>query len=195
MQDTKGPGCFRKWRALWVSALIASASVLVPIGSHWLASRNNLAIIKLPTVDISPFLNQRSTPAQLHRVARQITNAASTTGCFFLVGHGFTLLEQTATLAAAHELMHGVSPTARQALAVKPGKLARGYVPLAGESGSAELVEVKEGFSFGYEWAPNEKPRNVLQGPNVWPQATDGFSIPSKKHVSLTLCLPFEISL
>ncbi|RHY25600.1 hypothetical protein DYB32_008203 [Aphanomyces invadans] len=45
----------------------------------------------------------------------------------------------------------------------------RGYIGLGAESGSADFVEVKEGFSYGYEWDATIAPSNPLQGPNVWP--------------------------
>lgn len=39
---------------------------------------------------------------------------------------------------------------------------------VGGESGSHRL-EVKEAFSYGYNWPPDKKPVNSLTGPNVWP--------------------------
>jgi isopenicillin N synthase-like dioxygenase len=46
----------------------------------------------------------------------------------------------------------------------------RGYIGMGSESGS-DALEVKEAFSFGYEWPKNAPPsgHNPLQGPNSWP--------------------------
>jgi isopenicillin N synthase-like dioxygenase len=190
MGETTKPQVVRgqsSWGALWVSVLVAVASVSVFIvADQWLSIGHNADTIRLPTVDISPLFDNRATSHQLHRVAQQLLQAASNTGCLFVIGHGFNHTQQTATLAAAHELMHGVSPSTRRSLAVQPGKLVRGYVSLGGESGAADLVEVKEGFSYGYEWPMHKPPMSVLQGPNVWPTPEDGLSAASRKHVSIT---------
>ncbi len=48
--------------------------------------------------------------------------------------------------------------------------LTRGYVRMGGESGS-DAYEVKEAFSYGYEWPENTDAKifNSLQGFNIWP--------------------------
>jgi len=45
----------------------------------------------------------------------------------------------------------------------------RGYIPLGGESGLADNVELKEGFCYGYAWPPSSPPVNGLTGGNEWP--------------------------
>ena len=63
---------------------------------------------------------------------------------------------------------------------VHPGFI-RGYIEIGGESGSDQHYEVKEAFSYGYEWedanskglqsSNKVKFENRLQGHNVWPKA------------------------
>eukprot|EP00808_Paulinella_micropora_P026886 g15629.t1 len=50
---------------------------------------------------------------------------------------------------------------------IKPGGFTRGYIGIGAESGGASF-EVKEGFSYGYDWGETP-PKNGLQGPNVFP--------------------------
>jgi len=54
----------------------------------------------------------------------------------------------------------------------RPG-FVRGYIPLGGEAGVNNVIELKEGFSYGYEWPQAKPPVNGLTGPNVWPQDED----------------------
>lgn len=52
----------------------------------------------------------------------------------------------------------------------------RGYIGIGKESGSEERIEVKEAFSYGYEWEHNNSQtafENGLQGLNVWPNDSD----------------------
>ncbi|KAF4315323.1 hypothetical protein BBO99_00009449 [Phytophthora kernoviae] len=58
---------------------------------------------------------------------------------------------------------------------VQNGKgFTRGFIGVGKESGSAERVEVKEAFSYGYEWSEGKTEfANGLQGPNVWPKTED----------------------
>ena len=53
------------------------------------------------------------------------------------------------------------------------GVFRRGYVPPLGESGNASLYEIKEGFSYGHQWASETEPlaHNALTGQNVWPKS------------------------
>lgn len=58
----------------------------------------------------------------------------------------------------------------------------RGFIGIGEESGSAERIEVKEAFSYGYEWdSAKTQFGNGLQGQNVWPAAA---SADENKHWS-----------
>ncbi|TDH71088.1 hypothetical protein CCR75_004652 [Bremia lactucae] len=91
-------------------------------------------------------------------------------GCCYLVDHGISddLLNQavqsTKSFCALHDDIKASIPV------VQNGKgFTRGYIGMGRESGSAERVEVKEAFSYGFEWAENRTApfSNSLQGLNV----------------------------
>merc|ERR1712224_1020972 len=45
----------------------------------------------------------------------------------------------------------------------------RGAIPFAGEGGVADVLEVKEGFLYGFEWPQDMEPGAYGRGRNVWP--------------------------
>lgn len=47
----------------------------------------------------------------------------------------------------------------------------RGYIPFAAESGLADVLEVKEGFSYGFDWPAANASGHPFQAANVWPAA------------------------
>jgi len=47
--------------------------------------------------------------------------------------------------------------------------LQRGYIPFAAESGLADVLEVKEGFSYGMDWPMELKSVHPFQTANPWP--------------------------
>ncbi|KAJ3304564.1 hypothetical protein HDV03_002517 [Kappamyces sp. JEL0829] len=48
----------------------------------------------------------------------------------------------------------------------------RGFIGLGEESGGSGREE-KQGFAYGFQWPDQAKPKNKLQGPNVWPPEYD----------------------
>lgn len=90
-------------------------------------------------------------------------------------GHGISSALESATLASARAFF-ALPETEKAAIpVVQNGEgFTRGYIGVGKESGSAERIEVKEAFSYGYEWdAVASDFANGLQGGNVWPQASD----------------------
>ena len=73
----------------------------------------------------------------------------------------------------------------KRAIPFSSGGFTRGYIGMGEESGSDRL-EVKEAFSYGYEWREDNKERgtegNPMQGPNRWPSP---ISFPSSHRESL----------
>ncbi|OQS01406.1 hypothetical protein ACHHYP_01058 [Achlya hypogyna] len=131
----------------------------------------------LPTIDLS---DQASAAAALDA-------AFSTYGCCYITGcnrsmrqeysctlfagHGINLEKEANVMQAAHEVFR--MPAAAKKACERPNTgngFIRGFIGLGGESGS-ELIEVKEAFSYGYEWPSSSPPTNPLQGPNVWPSS------------------------
>ncbi|TYZ60188.1 hypothetical protein PybrP1_003510 [[Pythium] brassicae (nom. inval.)] len=99
-------------------------------------------------------------------------------GCCYLTSHGISSALESATLASARAFF-ALPEAAKAAIpVVQNGQgFTRGYIGVGKESGSAERIEVKEAFSYGYEWdAATTGFANGLQGPNVWPPPTAHWS-------------------
>eukprot|EP00588_Corethron_pennatum_P032181 CAMPEP_0194339160 /NCGR_PEP_ID=MMETSP0171-20130528/82039_1 /TAXON_ID=218684 /ORGANISM="Corethron pennatum, Strain L29A3" /LENGTH=398 /DNA_ID=CAMNT_0039103571 /DNA_START=117 /DNA_END=1313 /DNA_ORIENTATION=- len=121
------------------------------------------------------------------RTARQMADAASSLGIFYITGCGpLCDLYRTSELfgAAAAVLSAGRDAPGDVDVSVRRDGFVRGYIGVGGESGLVgDFVEVKEGFSYGYpwdgggagsSWPPPETELNSMQGPNVWPAEKDG---------------------
>ncbi|KAG0201434.1 hypothetical protein BGX33_010327 [Mortierella sp. NVP41] len=136
------------------------------------------APLAIPTIDITPLLSETSTTTDMQQVAVQLLNAFTTFGVFYITSPSHPLFSSTKTnevLDATRRLFDLDAAQKSQIPKIQPGGFTRGYVPIGGESGSA-TKELKEGFSYGYEWpAEDLKAKqaqatlNGLQGPNAWP--------------------------
>ena len=141
-----------------------------------------------------PVLNMADLSADMGR-HRSLLRASATLGVFRLQGHG---VDGDAVLNASR--IYFAQPEAVKRSARSPsgasGGFERGYIPLAGESGLREFVELKEGFCYGR--TPGASARrggnetgaadahatceHLLMKPNAWPDpsvaleggATDG---------------------
>ncbi|RLN98763.1 hypothetical protein BBJ28_00005993 [Nothophytophthora sp. Chile5] len=102
----------------------------------------------------------------------QLADAFARFGCCYLAGHGISSALSSRVMQSAQSFCELPDLDKAAIPVVQNGKgFTRGYIGVGKESGSAERVEVKEAFSYGYEW-PTEEPKsfaNGLQGPNVWP--------------------------
>ncbi|OQS00174.1 hypothetical protein THRCLA_06170 [Thraustotheca clavata] len=116
----------------------------------------------LPVVNLN---NASTAPSALNE-------AFSTYGCCYVKGHGIDLEKEKSVMKAAHEVFKIPLDEKKKCERPNTGNgFIRGYIGLGGESGS-ELIEVKEAFSYGYEWDPSKPTENPLQGANVWPSTT-----------------------
>ncbi|ETV93025.1 hypothetical protein H310_12856 [Aphanomyces invadans] len=114
----------------------------------------------VPIVDLS---NSKQASVDLH-------HAFSTYGCCYLKGHGIDTPQEARVMDAAHAYFDMAQEVKDKYHRPSSSTgFVRGYIGLGAESGSADFVEVKEGFSYGYEWDATIAPSNPLQGPNVWP--------------------------
>eukprot|EP00933_Yihiella_yeosuensis_P051310 TRINITY_DN49204_c0_g1_i1.p1 TRINITY_DN49204_c0_g1~~TRINITY_DN49204_c0_g1_i1.p1 ORF type:complete len:434 (-),score=66.07 TRINITY_DN49204_c0_g1_i1:67-1266(-) len=120
-----------------------------------------------PIVDVSQLLNEHSSLAERQAVGDSLLAAAKHHGIVRAVGHN---VDGAAVLAAARRYFD-LPLAARKSSRNASSGWQRGYIPLAGESGLAENLEVKEGFCYGYNWPKDEPPKdgNALEGLNVWP--------------------------
>ncbi|KAF8930939.1 hypothetical protein EDD21DRAFT_445852 [Dissophora ornata] len=140
--------------------------------------------IAVPTIDITALLNPSSTLVQRQEVAVALLNAFTTYGVFYITSPTHPVFSSPKThqiLDATTRLFDLDNSQKSDIPKIQPGGFTRGYVPLGGESGST-TKELKEGFSYGYEWPAKELEAKVeakqagdnaalsgLQGPNAWP--------------------------
>ncbi|KAF9114029.1 hypothetical protein BGX27_000297 [Mortierella sp. AM989] len=141
--------------------------------------------LAIPTIDITPLLDPSSTVVQRQEVAVALLHAFTTFGVFYITSPThpvFSTEKKNQILDATARLFALDNSQKAQIPKIQPGGFTRGYVPIGGESGSA-TKELKEGFSYGYEWPPEELEAktqaklaqetgglNGLQGPNAWPE-------------------------
>ncbi|KAF4688247.1 hypothetical protein FOZ60_002946 [Perkinsus olseni] len=122
-----------------------------------------------PVIDLSCFGDHPGDKCEDE--ASKLLRAASESGggAFVLRGHGVDNDFIDGVLSSARRLCTDVDASEKERLSVSSGGLTRGYVLFGGESGS-DLKEMKEGFSYGFEWPKTHRAfANKLQGPNVWP--------------------------
>uniref|UniRef100_K3WDL2 Fe2OG dioxygenase domain-containing protein n=1 Tax=Globisporangium ultimum (strain ATCC 200006 / CBS 805.95 / DAOM BR144) TaxID=431595 RepID=K3WDL2_GLOUD len=108
----------------------------------------------------------------------QLAQAFEEFGCCYLTGHGITSALESATLASAQSFFALPEDTKAAIPVVQNGQgFTRGYIGIGKESGSQERIEVKEAFSYGYEWEQGTTSfANGLQGANVWPPQSSSSS-------------------
>ncbi len=121
----------------------------------------------LPVVDIEALRRSDASSQDVAAIGKDIRDACSRFGFFYLTGTGLTLHERNGIFKAGRQLF-ALSETEKRAIPSISGGFTRGYIPIGGESGSHRF-EVKEAFSYGYSWEAGSPPSNPLQGPNCWP--------------------------
>jgi isopenicillin N synthase-like dioxygenase len=106
--------------------------------------------------------------------AAQLAAAFAEVGCCYLSGHGVSQLLQQRVMHSAQSFCALPSDVKASIPVVQNGQgFTRGFIGIGKESGSADRIEVKEAFSYGYEWPEATTDKNTfangLQGANVWP--------------------------
>ncbi|KAL6067775.1 Iron oxidase [Balamuthia mandrillaris] len=123
-----------------------------------------------PVVDLSP-LQGLAEESRRNEVAREMYDACSTWGAFYVTGHGVST-DLQAQLVHAAQRFFALPLEERMALHVKNGGLAwRGYMPMGGE-GTHGQVDVKDGLYLGPEHGLDHhrvKAKTPLYGPNQIP--------------------------
>jgi isopenicillin N synthase-like dioxygenase len=137
---------------------------------------------RIPVVDVGPLLGSAHwdggrPDGKVAGAAAQILRAATSHGVFQIVNHGLTAEERRETLEASSSFF-AQGAAAKQVVAARPADAAagftRGYIGFGHESGS-DRQEVKEAFSLGYDWPAGAAPRNLLEGPNIYPESGAAF--------------------
>jgi isopenicillin N synthase-like dioxygenase len=140
--------------------------------------------VHLPVIDISCLTRVGGSPEDKEELGRQIKAACTDHGFFYVAGHGVSTEAQNEAFSASASFFDMPNEDKR-AIPFSSGGFTRGYIGMGEESGSDRL-EVKEAFSYGYEWREDNKERgtegNPMQGPNRWPSP---ISFPSSHRESL----------
>ena len=147
-----------------LAGIAAGGGLLAALAALIIKPRETVPLINLAAVDIAA-----------------LRAAASGPGVFRIANHG---VDNDLVLNASRQfflLPEEIKRTARSASGAVGG-FQRGYIPLGGESGLKEFIEVKEGFCYGKEpdeergaasSAPSNNNNNsgldLLISPNAWP--------------------------
>src|SRR5271156_1389390 len=126
----------------------------------------------LPIIDISPFLDPNSTPADRLRTAQALDHACRTVGFFYLTGHNIPISELDEILAQAHTFF-SLPDAEKQKIALKPvgvddGDGARGYQTI-GENITQGKHDWHEGLDLYRPLTFREPPYTPTLGVNRWP--------------------------
>ncbi|KAG0333232.1 hypothetical protein BG004_000923 [Podila humilis] len=130
----------------------------------------------IPTIDITALLDPKASASDKQQVAAALLTAFTVYGVLYITSptHPVFSSSKTSEILSATQRLFALNDTDKSHIPkIKPGGFTRGYVPIGGESGST-TKELKEGFSYGYEWSEQdlkakESTFNKLQGPNSWP--------------------------
>ncbi|KAJ0414366.1 Clavaminate synthase-like protein [Aspergillus carlsbadensis] len=126
----------------------------------------------IPTVDISSFLADPSSPAA-QAIIPTVRAACRATGFFQIKGHGIPKPLQESVFTAA-KAFFALPQETKTALDARKNQGMRGYDVLASQSyEDGILPDLKEGFYTGIDLPtddPRVQARRFLMGPNVWPE-------------------------
>ncbi|MGE0733218.1 MAG: isopenicillin N synthase family dioxygenase [Alphaproteobacteria bacterium] len=134
------------------------------------ATAKQLDFTEIPVIDLTPLAS--SDPAGLHKVARDIREASTTAGFFYVRNHGVGA-EIVADAFAESRRFFALPLEAKLQLPVNARH--RGFIKV----GEAKMYagakpDLKESFVFGLdlpESDPDVRAGKMLMGPNVWPAA------------------------
>ncbi|MBV9824156.1 MAG: 2OG-Fe(II) oxygenase [Alphaproteobacteria bacterium] len=123
----------------------------------------------IPVIDLGPLWDMGS--SGVHEVARQITQASTEIGFFYVRGHHVSRELMRAVYFAAKYFFALPDETKR---AISVNSAHRGYVPFAQTTQPGRKhADLKESFNFAYPFAaddPEMSARRPLIGLNQWPR-------------------------
>ncbi|GIK04412.1 hypothetical protein Aspvir_008495 [Aspergillus viridinutans] len=154
-----------------------------------MGSNDSTPPTSIPTVDMSPWLDEHASPAAKDEVVNSMRNACSTFGFFYLVGHGIPEEDRQAVLECTRKYFALPMEDKMETWIGKAmGRSFRGYEPPALQVHQEGLLPAtKEGFIIGRE-TPADAPEagTFHTGPNQWPKALrdEEFRIPLMEYHS-----------
>ncbi|KXT00050.1 hypothetical protein AC578_4874 [Pseudocercospora eumusae] len=154
--------------------------------------------VSIPTIDISPFLADDSSPAAAEVVA-SVRDACREYGFFYLMGHGVPEEKRQEVLECTRKFA-SLSEEEKMEVWVGKcmGKSFRGYEPPALQLHQEGLLpDTKEAFIFGREVRADEPDAGTFStGPNLWPRALrdEEFRLPLMAYHERMLQLTGQLS-
>ena len=121
-----------------------------------------------PIIDVGPLLG--GSAAERQSVVRQIGDACTSVGFFYVVGHGVDAALQSRLDSASATFFAQPPAVKRRIDMARAGSRWRGYFAV-GEELTSSIVDQKEGLYFAAE-LPDSDAR-PLHGPNLWPPEAD----------------------
>ncbi|KAH8670118.1 hypothetical protein BGZ60DRAFT_29046 [Tricladium varicosporioides] len=108
------------------------------------------AFQSIPIIDLTSSFS--ASVEDRNAVAKQIYEACTTVGFFYIIGHGIPKAVCDATLELAARFFHELPQVSKEAIHMKHSKHFRGYEPAAFSSlNNFTSKETKEAFNWGYE--------------------------------------------
>ncbi|KAK6213314.1 citrinin biosynthesis oxygenase CtnA [Colletotrichum tabaci] len=148
----------------------------------------------IPTVDISAWLSPGSSAAAKRQVVNDMSDACSTYGFFYLVGHGISP-EMQAKALEVDRLFFSLPKEKRMEVWIGKslGKSFRGYEPAGMQTHHEGLLpDTKETFMVGREVSEDDPDCGSFStGPNLWPTSLpdEQFRIPIMEYQAKMLDL------
>ncbi|PSS25000.1 hypothetical protein M430DRAFT_94700 [Amorphotheca resinae ATCC 22711] len=152
----------------------------------------------IPIIDLSPSFSSSLSARQA--VARQIREACTTIGFFYITGHGMELISQK-TLELAERFFTELSQESKDKIHMRQSKYFRGYEPPSYSSlNNFTQKETKEAFNWAYEAALDptggdgkyvELDGASVSSQNLWPDESEipGFYEGIKEYYGTTMQL------
>ena len=132
------------------SSLTAALKAQEYLQSRLTATSEATAFRSIPIIDLTKSFS--SSLADRQEVARQINEACTTVGFFYITGHGISDEVCNNVLNLAHRFFHELPQSAKEEIHMKNSDHFRGYEPAAFSSvNDFQSKETKEAFNWGYE--------------------------------------------
>jgi isopenicillin N synthase-like dioxygenase len=159
-------------------SLAAALEAQQYLDSRLTSSSATTSFRSIPIIDLTPSFSSSLAARQF--VARQINEACTTVGFFYITGHGIPKSACEATLKLAERFFNQLPQSSKEAIHMKHSDHFRGYEPAQYSSvDNFKSKETKEAFNWGYEAGldPNGGDGKYVEldgtsagGKNLWPK-------------------------
>src|SRR5436190_22567700 len=175
---------------------VVASSIFINIGFMDHVISGNMSTLSLPVIDISPFLPSTPFNSQARKAcAKNIFNACTSTGFFYLTNHGIPKSQTDAVLSHGRDfflnsLIEQKNAIVRKQVGVENGDGTRGWQPVRDNvtGGKRDWQEAVD-FYREPEESKEGTPYALLKGKNLWPQQPPELKGTYEKYVANMLQL------